>query len=151
MAPSTFPDLSGRYLSFEERENIAMLHAQRRGVRAIARQLGRSPSTISRELRRNAATRTGDLEYRATTAQWYADRRAARPKVATLVSNPTLRKYVQERLAGTIATATGVVTGTDVRWPVDGTVVDKIAAGQMRGAPSRSPTDSLLIFPTMSR
>ena len=35
------------------------------GVREIARQLGRSPSTISRELRRNAATRGGGLEYRA--------------------------------------------------------------------------------------
>jgi IS30 family transposase len=46
--------LSGRYLSFEEREEIAMLKAQDIGVRESARQLGRSPSTISRELRRNA-------------------------------------------------------------------------------------------------
>ena len=51
----------------------------------IARQLGRSPSTISRELRRNAATRSGGLEYRATNAQW--DRRASRPKVAKLAEN----------------------------------------------------------------
>ena len=41
---------------------------------------GRSPSTISRELRRNAATRGGRLEYRATTAQWHADRRARAPE-----------------------------------------------------------------------
>ncbi|WP_233602361.1 helix-turn-helix domain-containing protein, partial [Corallococcus sp. CA047B] len=74
--------LSRRYLSFAEREEVAILHAQRLGVRAIARRLQRSASTISRELRRNAATRGGGLEYRATTAQWHADRRARRPKVA---------------------------------------------------------------------
>src|SRR2546429_3180107 len=44
-------------------------------------------STISRELRRNAATRSGKLEYRATTAQWHADRRARRPKTAKLAAN----------------------------------------------------------------
>jgi IS30 family transposase len=64
--------LSGRYLSFAEREEIALLRAGGFGVREIARQLGRSPSTISRELRRNAATRGGGLEYRASTAQWHA-------------------------------------------------------------------------------
>ena len=45
--------LSGRYLSFAEREEIAILRVQDVGVREIARRLGRSPSTISRELRRN--------------------------------------------------------------------------------------------------
>lgn len=57
--------LSGRYLSFAEREEIALLKAQDVGVREIARRLGRSPSTVSRELRRNAATRGGRLDYRA--------------------------------------------------------------------------------------
>src|SRR6266545_7527395 len=52
----------GRYLSFREREEIAILRARGDGVRAIARELGRAPSTISRELRRNAATRCGRLE-----------------------------------------------------------------------------------------
>ena len=41
--------ISGRYLSFAEREEIAMFKAQGAGVREIARRLGRSPSTISRE------------------------------------------------------------------------------------------------------
>ncbi|MFE2094199.1 helix-turn-helix domain-containing protein, partial [Streptomyces sp. NPDC059460] len=39
--------LSGRYLSFAEREEIALLNAQGEGVREIARRLGRDPSTIS--------------------------------------------------------------------------------------------------------
>jgi hypothetical protein len=83
--------LSGRYLSFPEREEIAILRAQDVGRREIARRLGRSASTVSRELRRNAATRGGRLEYRATTAQWHADRRAQRPKVAKLAANKRLR------------------------------------------------------------
>ncbi|HSO52843.1 MAG TPA: helix-turn-helix domain-containing protein, partial [Actinomycetes bacterium] len=99
--------LSGRYLSFAEREEIAILRAQDLGVREIARQLGRSPSTISRELRRNAATRGGRLEYRARTAQWHADRRAERPKVARLAANQRLRSYVQQRLAGEITRPNG--------------------------------------------
>jgi IS30 family transposase len=109
--------LSGRYLSFTEREEIAIAHAQSLGVREIARRLGRSPSTISRELRRNAATRGGVLDYRATTAQWHADRRARRPKVAKLAANDKLRDYVQDRLSGVIETPDGsVVPGPTVRW-----------------------------------
>src|SRR3954451_6928187 len=69
-----------RYLCFAEREEIALLRAEGKGVRAIARDLGRSPSTISRELRRNAATRGGKLEYRGSVAQWKAELVAAPPK-----------------------------------------------------------------------
>ena len=109
--------LAGRYLSFAEREEIAILRAQDVGVRETARQLGRSPSTISRELRRNAATRGGRLEYRATTAQWHADRRAERPKVAKLAANQRLRSYVQQRLAGKITRPDGrAVRGPAVGW-----------------------------------
>jgi IS30 family transposase len=109
--------LSGRYLSFAEREEIAILRAAGSGMREIARQVGRSPSTISRELRRNAATRSGGFEYRATTAQWHADRRARRAKPAKLAGNPRLRQYVQDRLAGVIATPDGTpVAGPQVRW-----------------------------------
>jgi IS30 family transposase len=109
--------LSARYLSFAEREEIALLRAGGAGVREIARRLGRAASTISRELRRNAATRSGFFEYRATTAQWHADRRARRPKPAKLAVNEPLRRYVQERLAGAITTAEGAgVPGPAVRW-----------------------------------
>ena len=117
MAPLKFRSQSRRYLSFVEREEIAVLRARGRGVREIARQLGRSPSTISRELRRNAATRGGNLEYRATTAQWHADRRAKRPKPAKLATNGELRQYVQDRLGGLIAAPDGTaVPGPAVRW-----------------------------------
>src|SRR5881275_829930 len=109
--------VSCRYLCFAEREEIALLRAEGRGVREIARELGRSPSTISRELRRNAATRGGRLEYRATTAQWHAERRARRPKPAKLATNEPLRRYVLERLAGTVTTPDGAgVSGPAVGW-----------------------------------
>ena len=115
--PCNLAPLSGRYLSFSEREDIAILHAQGVGVREIARRVGRCPSTVSRELRRNAATRSGGLGYRATTAQWHAERRAKRPKVAKLAANDQLRRYVQDRLAGTITAADGTsVPGPEVRW-----------------------------------
>ena len=117
MPPITRAPLSGRFLSFAEREEIAILRARGCGVREIARRTARSPSTISRELRRNAATRGGSLEYRATTAQWHADRRARRPKVAKLAANDALRAYVQDRLAGAITRPDGAaVPGPDVRW-----------------------------------
>jgi IS30 family transposase len=99
--------LSRRFLSIEDREEIALMRAQEAGVRQIARALGRSPSTISRELRRNAATRGGQLGYRATNAQWHADRRARRPKTAKLAANERLRKYVQDRLDGKVVRADG--------------------------------------------
>ncbi len=51
MPPITLRPLSGRYLSFPEREDIASLHAQHLGVREIARRIGRSPSTMVASIR----------------------------------------------------------------------------------------------------
>ena len=117
MPSVTLGPASGRYLSFAEREEIALLRAGGGGVREIARQLGRSPSTISRELRRNAATRSGGFAYRATTAQWHADLRARRPKPAKLAVNDELRRYVQDRLAGVVQRPDGTaVDGPQVPW-----------------------------------
>jgi IS30 family transposase len=111
--PCLPPAVSGRYLSFAEREDIALFRAQGHGVREIARRTGRSPSTISRELRRNASTRTWRLEYKATLAQWHAERRARRPKPAKLATNDRLRGYVQDRLSGRVCAANGQVLGPE--------------------------------------
>src|SRR3954453_8056666 len=117
MPPIMLVPVSGRYLAFAEREEIAILHAQQVAVREIARRIDRSPSTISRELRRNASTRSHGTPYRATTAQWHAERRASRPTVAKLAANDALRDYVQQRLAGTIARVDGTsMAGPEVRW-----------------------------------
>ncbi|WP_191623564.1 helix-turn-helix domain-containing protein, partial [Pandoraea fibrosis] len=79
--------ISGRYLSFAEREEIALLSVQGLGVREIARRIERSPSTVSRELQRNAATRGGRIEYRASVAQWKSEHFARRPKPTKLSAN----------------------------------------------------------------
>ena len=117
MFGSSAKPLSGRYLSFAEREEIALLRAQGCTMQDVACRLGRTASTISRELRRNAATRSGRLEYRATTAQWHAERSARRPKQAKLALNAALRIYVQERLAGVVVAPSGIpVPGPAVPW-----------------------------------
>ncbi|MFI6511594.1 IS30 family transposase [Streptosporangium sp. NPDC050855] len=113
MPPMDLAPLFGRYLCFQEREEIAIWKAQDVGVREIARRLGRQPSTISRELRRNAATRGGRLDYRASVAQWKADLVAQRPKAAKLATNDRLRHYVQERLSGQIHGPDGTVLGPE--------------------------------------
>jgi IS30 family transposase len=99
-------NVKGRYLSFAEREEIALGRAAGESMRAIAKRLGRSPSTISRELGRNAEA---PGRYRATSAHAVAWRRAARPKPAKLATNLVLRgkveqdlekKYSPEQIAG---------------------------------------------------
>lgn len=109
--PCLPPTVSGRYLSFAEREDIAIWRAEKLGAREIARRLGRSPSTISRELRRNASTRTFRLEYRASLAQWHAERRARRPKIAKLAENERLHGWVQDRLSGAVQLSEGRTVG----------------------------------------
>src|SRR5260370_39328576 len=101
------PPPSGRFLAFTDREQIALWRAQGHGVRAIGRQLARPPSTISRELRRNAATRAGGFEYRATTAQWHADRAARRPKPAKPAGNAQLQPYVPAAVEGAVIPPNG--------------------------------------------
>lgn len=120
MPPLILAEPSGRYLSFEEREEIALMRAKDKGVREIARELGRDLATISRELRRNAATRGGRSEYRALVAQWKAQETTKRPKAAKLAVNDALRQYVQDRLAGKVHR-------------IDGTVVDGPAPPPWKG------------------
>lgn len=112
MPPISLDEPTGRYLSFAEREEIALLRLQEIGVREIARRIGRDAGTISRELRRNAATRSGKPVYRALVAQWKAQQAAKRPKTAKLAGNARLREYVQDRLAGSVRRPDGTtVTG----------------------------------------
>jgi IS30 family transposase len=97
MSPLSLVEVSGRYLSMTEREEIACGLAAGLAVRQIARQLGRDPSTISREIARGISPRP-ETGYRATIAQGYADQRAARPKPRRLQTNPRLRAIVEAKL-----------------------------------------------------
>jgi IS30 family transposase len=98
MPPMSLAEPSGRYLSFAEREEIALDRAAGLGVREIARRLGRSPSTVSRELARGCLNRRPRGRYRASLAQARADARARRPKPAKLVLHPRLRNWVADKL-----------------------------------------------------
>jgi transposase, IS30 family len=89
---------SGRFLSFAEREEIAAGLCEGLTAGAIARALGRSPSTICREIGRNKARRPG-WSYRAGAAQSRADQCARRPKTAKLAANSQLRQRVEDGLA----------------------------------------------------
>ena len=95
--------VSGRYLSFEEREEISVGLAAGRSQAAIARQLGRCPSTISREITRNSTSAkshkvSAGQRYRASFAQSQADRQARRPKASRLAGHSRLRGQVQAGL-----------------------------------------------------
>jgi transposase, IS30 family len=98
--PSVTAGRRTRCLSFAEREEIALLRAADKGVREIARLLGRDPGTISRELGRVAHSPNTHSRpvYRASTAQADADGKARRPKEAKLATNLALRREVQTRL-----------------------------------------------------
>ncbi len=89
-------------LTFEERIEIQALWRAKEGIRAIARELGRAPSTISREIARNgffASDTAVTRRYRATTGQARAYVRARRPKPSKLACNPELRRFVQGELS----------------------------------------------------
>lgn len=77
-----------------EREEISRGLATGRSCRAIARNLGRAPSSISREIHRNG----GREHYRAHAADSDAWSRARRPKVCTLAQNEPLREIVSSKL-----------------------------------------------------
>ena len=89
-------NLKGRCLTFAQREEIAILHAQGQSLRQIGEVIGRCASTVSRELKRN--TKPG-VAYRATSAHMLAYERASRPKPTKLHTNSLLRARVEEDLA----------------------------------------------------
>jgi transposase, IS30 family len=87
---------SPRYLSEQERIQIADLLAARMGVRSIAEQLGRAPSTISREIRRNSDP---DGRYCPHQAEQAARRRAGKPRTRRLAVDGVLAEVVGRLLA----------------------------------------------------
>ena len=81
-------------LTLAEREEISRGIVSDLSLRTIARQLGRSPSTVSREVNRNG----GLKRYRASQADQAAWDRAHRPKLCKLATHPALRRIVARKL-----------------------------------------------------
>lgn len=85
---------SGRQLTLDEREQISRGLSADCAYRQIARQLGRSTSTVSREVARNG----GRNHYRAVRADDRAWKQASRPKICVLARNARLRSLVCRKL-----------------------------------------------------
>ena len=85
---------SSRVLSLYEREEISRGISGNWSLRQIARNLGRSPSTVSREISRNG----GMKGYRAIKADERAWDNARRPKPCYLSQNSRLRRIVVSKL-----------------------------------------------------
>lgn len=83
-----------QHLTLEEREEIRVALSAKMSLRAIARMLDRSPSTISREVARNRGRRY----YKAVNADGRANRMAKRPKLGALELTPALLHLVMEKL-----------------------------------------------------
>ncbi|MCX5192709.1 IS30 family transposase [Streptomyces sp. NBC_00249] len=90
------PPVSSRYLCEADRIHIADRLREKATIRAIAAELGRSPSTVSREVRRNRHPGSG--QYRPHAVQARADARRPRPKPSKTGRNPELRAAVQAGL-----------------------------------------------------
>ncbi|UQX02959.1 IS30 family transposase [Streptomyces sp. RerS4] len=94
--PVVPPSGASRYLREDERIYIADRLREKASIRAIAAELGRSPSTVSREIRRNRTNGTRGLwHYRPYAAQARADARRPRPKPGKISQNPELRGFLQ--------------------------------------------------------
>jgi IS30 family transposase len=89
-------EISARYLSQDERIEIADLRHAGLSVRQVAQRLGRAPSTVSRELRRNGGS---DGRYRPFDAHRKATSKRAREHKRRLEKNPQLCRLVGELLA----------------------------------------------------
>ena len=117
MPSVTLAPASGRYLSFAEREEIALLRARGAGVREIARQLGRSPSTISGSCVATPRPAAAGSSTGPRPRSGMPTMRARRPKPAKLAVNAELRGYVQDRLSGAVQRPDGTtVDGPQVTW-----------------------------------
>jgi len=81
-------------LTLSEREDVSRGLSAGLSMRAIAAQLGRSPSTVSREIARNG----GYDDYRASLAEQAAWERAQRPKRCKLACSKPLSRVVAKKL-----------------------------------------------------
>ncbi|MGV9249826.1 IS30 family transposase [Streptomyces sp. NPDC003710] len=87
---------ASRYLGEADRIHIADRLREKATIRAIAAELGRSPSTISREIRRNRHPTNG--QYRPHAAQARAVARRPRPKPGKIGQNLELQDFIQDHL-----------------------------------------------------
>jgi IS30 family transposase len=156
MPPSTLVESSNpsftRYLSFAEREELAILRAQRAGVRAIARQMERSASRSHENC---------DVTPRRAAAAWAI----GRPRRSGMPSEPpgarSLRSWRLTWRCGGMCRIDWLIwssrqsalrsSGQRFLGKVAATDLERIGVGLRRGALSRLPIDCASIFRTTMR
>ncbi|MFE4420744.1 transposase [Streptomyces sp. NPDC056817] len=117
--PVVAPSGPSRYLCEADRIHIADRLREKAGIRQIAAELGRSPSTISREIRRNGTVDPrGVRHYRPHAAQARADSRRPRRRPGKIAQSGELRAFIQEHL--------------DLRWSPE-----QICVNSRRRSPSK--------------
>src|ERR1700758_3011796 len=87
-----------KQLSFEDRDQIALLRSRGGSIRSIARALRRDPGTISRELKRNSGQLYRNC-YLANRAQLRSDQRKSKSHERERLRAPRLKSYVRRQLA----------------------------------------------------
>ena len=99
------------HLSIEEREDVMLLGRQHKGVREIARAIGRDKSTVSGELARNSSATDAAPYHRASTARRKCERRRGRCRRQSLMGDPVLGRTGGACLVTLVDRATGYLAG----------------------------------------
>lgn len=84
-----------KHLSIKERESLYLGKNQGKSIRAIAKELGRSPSTVSRELSRN---KSGHRPYSPSTAQRRYEKRRKHCGRKPLLSQAAYQDLIRDLL-----------------------------------------------------
>lgn len=86
-----------KHLSIEEREKLYLMHGQGKSFRSIAKELGRSPSTISREYQRGKGLRHSYLPSRAQKRYWKRRKNCGRKSVLLKAEyKEKIRHYIED-------------------------------------------------------
>ena len=83
------------HVQAKERDNISILKAQKKSIRGIGKELGRSPSTISREIKRGI---THKEHYFSNASQSVIDEKKKKARRKRKTDNPEVQKYIIEKL-----------------------------------------------------
>lgn len=94
---NTSNTISYTHLNVEEREEIAIGLEKKKSISKIAKEIGRSKSTVSREIKRNSPSQNC-VRYRANRAQMRRDLRAKKSHQRMRLKCKEIIKYAEKKL-----------------------------------------------------
>ena len=100
-----------KQISFEERCDIARLHAEGCSIRKIATTLDRSPSTISREIKRNRGSKSKYqpkyADQQSLARRWSGSKLERNSELRAIVLSRLAQGWSPEQVSGRLAKETG--------------------------------------------